>query len=71
MACGAMAAQSAVNRWVEGSNPSTPAMYNSIMNNVITTETISDGGGGIKNPDHSDGKIKIGKSPLRRKGSKK
>lgn len=45
--------------------------YNSIMNNVITTETIRGGGGGIKNPDHSDGKIKIGKSPLRRKGSKK
>ena len=41
------------------------------MFNVITTETISEGGGGIKNPDHSDGKIKIGKSPLRRKGGKK
>lgn len=39
--------------------------------NVITTETIRGGGGGIKNPDHSDGKIKIGKSPLRRKGGKK
>jgi hypothetical protein len=25
MACGAMAAQSAVNRWVVGSNPTTPA----------------------------------------------
>lgn len=41
------------------------------MFNVITTETIRGGGGGIKNPEHSDGKIKIGKSPLRRKGSKK
>lgn len=41
------------------------------MFNVITTETIRGGGGGIKNPDHSDGKIKIGKSPLRRKGGKK
>lgn len=46
-------------------------MYNSIMDNVITTETIRGGGGGIKNPDHSDGKIKIGKSPLKRKGGKK
>ena len=25
LACGAMAAQSAVNRWVVGSNPTTPA----------------------------------------------
>ena len=41
------------------------------MFNVITTETIRGGGGGIKNPDHSDGKIKIGKSPLKRKGGKK
>lgn len=41
------------------------------MNNVITTETIRDGGGGIKNPDHSDGKIKIGKSPMKHKGGKK
>lgn len=41
------------------------------MFNVITTDTIREGGGGITNPDHSDGKIKIGQSPLKRKGSKK
>jgi hypothetical protein len=41
------------------------------MFNIITTETIREGGGGIKNPDQSDGKIKIGKSPLKRKGGKK
>jgi hypothetical protein len=41
------------------------------MNNVITTETIRGGGGGIKNPDHSDGKIKIGKSPLKVRRGKK
>ena len=41
------------------------------MFNVITTDTIRGGGGGIKNPDHADGKIKIGKSPLKRKGGKK
>ena len=39
--------------------------------NVITTETIRDGGGGIKNPEHSDGKIKIGKSPLKTKRGNK
>lgn len=31
------------------------------MSNPITTETIRQGGGGIKNPEHKDGKIKIGK----------
>lgn len=31
------------------------------MNNAITTETIKQGGGGIKNPEHKDGKIKIKK----------
>lgn len=35
MACGAMAAQSAVNRWVVGSNPTTPAIrYNKIMDEL-------------------------------------
>jgi hypothetical protein len=31
------------------------------MNNVITTSTIREGGGGITNPEHKDGKIKIGR----------
>lgn len=41
------------------------------MGEIITTETIKQGGGGITNPDHSDGKIKIGKSPLKTKRGKK
>lgn len=41
------------------------------MSEIITTETIKQGGGGIINPDHSDGKIKIGKSPLKIKRGKK
>lgn len=40
------------------------------MENAITTETIRQGGGGIINPEHKDGKINIGKSPLKRKGRK-
>jgi hypothetical protein len=40
------------------------------MSNVITTETIKQGGGGITNPEHKDGKINIGKSPLKRKKKK-
>jgi len=32
------------------------------MKNIITTQTIREGGGGIKNPDHADGKIKTGKT---------
>lgn len=31
------------------------------MSNIITTGVIKDGGGGITNPEHADGKIKIGK----------
>lgn len=41
------------------------------MNNVITTDTIRQGGGGIINPEHKDGKINIGKSPLKSRRSKK
>jgi hypothetical protein len=37
------------------------------MSNVITTETIRQGGGGITNPEHKDGKIKISKPPRKRK----
>ena len=39
--------------------------------NVITTDTIKQGGGGITNPEHADGKIKIGKSPMKVKRGKK
>lgn len=42
-----------------------------MFSNVITTETIKQGGGGIINPDHSTGKINIGKSPLKPKTSRK
>lgn len=31
------------------------------MNIIITTDIIKQGGGGITNPEHADGKIKIGK----------
>jgi hypothetical protein len=41
------------------------------MNNVITTDTIKQGGGGITNPEHKDGKIKIGPSPLKVRRGKK
>lgn len=41
------------------------------MSEPITTETIKQGGGGINNPDHADGKIKIGKSPLKVKRGRK
>ena len=41
------------------------------MNNVITTDTIKQGGGGITNPEHKDGKINIGKSPLKVRRGKK
>ena len=37
------------------------------MFNIITTETIKQGGGGITNPEHADGKIKI--KPTKRKKS--
>lgn len=40
------------------------------MYNIITTDTIKQGGGGITNPTHSDGKIKIGKSPMKPKKGK-
>lgn len=41
------------------------SVYNRIMQSIITTQTIKEGGGGITNPEHADGKIKI--KPTRRK----
>jgi hypothetical protein len=42
-----------------------------MISNIITTETIKQGGGGILNPEYSPGKINIGKSPLKVKRGKK
>jgi len=46
-------------------------IYIMYLYNVITTETIRQGGGGITNPEHKDGKINIGKSPLKPRRGKK
>ena len=43
MACSAMAAQSAVNRWVEGSNPSTPAKPDSPQGGEAVCKTVASG----------------------------
>lgn len=42
-----------------------------IIYNVITTETIKQGGGGITNPELAPGKINIGKSPMKSKKGRK
>lgn len=41
VACGAMAAQSAVNRWVVGSNPTTPATPDSPQGGEAVCKTVA------------------------------
>lgn len=37
------------------------------MSNVITTQTINQGGGGLKDVEHADGKIKIKRTKTKKK----
>jgi hypothetical protein len=37
------------------------------MSNVITTQTINQGGGGLKDVEHTDGKIKVKRTRTKKK----